>query len=107
MTHPELLEILRSLRDGLAQLLGNRLETVYLYGSQARGDASADSDIDVLVVLNGDFDYFDMIEKTGALAADLSLHYETVIALAFISKQNYEHGRVPFLVNVQQEGITL
>lgn len=105
MTHQKLSEILHTLRDGLFQILEDRLEAVYLYGSQARGDAYPDSDIDVLVVVRGDFDYFDMIEKTGALAADLSLKYETVIAMAFISQRNYEEGHTPFLLNVQREGI--
>jgi predicted nucleotidyltransferase len=54
--------ILKKFRTGLAELLGERLEAVYLYGSQARGDAHSDSDIDVLIVLRGDFDYFQMLE---------------------------------------------
>jgi len=54
----DLYGILRQLRQELHQLWGNRLEAIYLYGSQARGDAHPDSDVDVLAVLKGDFDYF-------------------------------------------------
>jgi predicted nucleotidyltransferase len=53
----------------LALILNNRLEAIYLYGSQARGDARPDSDIDVMIVLRGDFDYFDMVMKTSACTA--------------------------------------
>ena len=45
--------ILAKLRSHFEQLYGDRLTQMVLYGSQARGDADPDSDIDVLVVLKG------------------------------------------------------
>ena len=105
MTREKLTEILEALRAGVAELMGDRLEAVYLYGSQARGDTRPDSDIDVLVVIRGDFDYFDLIEKTGLLVSILSLDNDTVIALAFVSKENYDKRQIPFLMNIRREGV--
>ena len=45
-------EILAELRHYFNDLYGDRLVQLILYGSQARGDAKPDSDIDILVVLN-------------------------------------------------------
>jgi predicted nucleotidyltransferase len=39
MTQKHLATILKRLRTELALILGDRLEAIYLYGSQARGDA--------------------------------------------------------------------
>ena len=107
MTEEQLRVILQQLRDGLSNILGSQMVAAYLYGSQARGDAYPDSDIDILVVLQGNFNYFEMIEKTGELAAKLSLDHDTVISLAFAPKDSFDDRRIPFLLNVRQEGIAI
>ena len=57
-------EILAEYRTRLADVLGERLESLVLYGSRARGDAEDDSDIDVLCVMKEPFDHGDLIERT-------------------------------------------
>lgn len=60
---PKLSTLLKKLPDELGDTFGENLSAVYLYGSQARGDAHPDSDIDVLVVLRDEFSYFDVVNK--------------------------------------------
>jgi predicted nucleotidyltransferase len=43
--------ILKRFRAALAELYGDRLERVVLFGSRARGDARADSDYDIAVFI--------------------------------------------------------
>ena len=40
-------------RDRLRALLGERLRDLRLFGSEARGEGSAESDIDLLVLVDG------------------------------------------------------
>jgi predicted nucleotidyltransferase len=105
MTQEKLAEILHALHHGLAALLGERLEAVYLYGSQARGDARIDSDIDVLIVIRGNFDYFEMIKRTSHLTAKLSLENDTVISSVFVKKEDFEKRQTPLLINVRRDGV--
>jgi len=105
MTEEKLHEILDTLRLGLADLLGDQLEAVYLYGSHARGEATSDSDIDVLIVIRDDFDYGEMLDRTINFVAGLSLEHDVVISRAFISKDCFNHEMSPFLMNVRREAM--
>ena len=107
MSKEKLAQILRDLRAGLALLLGNRLEAVYLYGSQARGDARPDSDIDVLIILRGEFDYFQTLDQISDLAWKLSLENDVVIAQVLVSKEKFSKSDSPFLMNVHREAVPI
>ena len=105
MRHPKLLEILEKLRRSLKQMYGDQLVRLILFGSQAREEAEQDSDIDVLVVLDGEFDSWTEIKRTGDRVADLCLEYGVVICNVFVSAQQFEEQRTVFLRNVQSEGV--
>jgi predicted nucleotidyltransferase len=108
MDREKLAIILHQLHSGLDTLLGERLDSIYLYGSQARGDAKRDSDIDIMVVLrDDDFRYFDMIKLTSSLTASLSLEYETVISCVFVTKNEFLNRHTPLLINVRRQGIAV
>lgn len=102
---PRLRHILIEYRERLREDLGNDLDSVVLYGSQARGDATEASDIDVLCIMKRPFDYGDMILRTGEASAAISLHYDVVISTAFVTRADYESRHTPFLMNVRREAV--
>ena len=97
--------ILAELRQHLEALYGERLLDVVLFGSQARGDASAGSDIDVLIVLKGKVSQFEEVARTSAFTSALCLKYDVLISRVFVAEENYLHSQMPLMLNVRREGI--
>lgn len=97
--------ILGELRRGLEGLYHERLAQVVLFGSQARDDAVAGSDIDILVVLHGPVNPGREIARVGETTAALSLKHDRVISCTFVSTERYQNEQSPLLINVRREGV--
>lgn len=105
---PKTEEILTALKKGLKNIYGENLKDIYLFGSYARGEANPlISDIDVLIVLDSDFNYWDELKRTSALIAELSLQYDVVISRKFSSMQEYQTSKMPLYVNIRAEGVAV
>lgn len=96
-------ELLTKLRHGLEQLYGERLAGVYLFGSFARGEATPESDVDILIVLDEVTDYGQEIEHTGHLISGLSLDYDVSISRVFVSSSAWRHRDSPFLASLRHQ----
>jgi uncharacterized protein len=99
--------ILTQLRSHFEQLYGDRLTQMILYGSQARGDAHPDSDIDVLVVLKAPVQVGEEIDRTLPIVADLSLQNDVVISCYFMNEERFTDYQGPLLRNIRREGILI
>jgi predicted nucleotidyltransferase len=98
-------KILKKLKKELLRIYGESVESIILYGSRARGDARDDSDIDILIVLNKDFNYSEILRLSSQLISSLSLENDVVISRAFVTKTQYDKLQIPFLMNVRREGV--
>lgn len=83
--------------------------TTILYGSEARGDARVDSDIDVLILLEGDKRDFRREEELSGALYDLELNTGVLISPMIILRKQWENRpfKTPFYINVMNEGIKL
>lgn len=103
----ELGEILGRLDRGLAGLYGKRYKGMVLFGSYARGDADEGSDVDLLLLLDGDVKPWREYLKVEPLIWPLSLESEYVLSIFPVNVEAYLKPRKPFLMNARKEGVSL
>lgn len=82
---------------------------VYLYGSQARGNAKKLSDWDLLILLNSANVSFDFETKFMDEFYELELKTGEIFSLLIYSKNdwNSNYSITPLYENIQKEGIRL
>lgn len=100
-----LLTVLEELNTGLFSIYGKRLKQVLLYGSHARGEATPESDVDVMVILADPVDPLLEINITERLIADLSLRNDIVLTCLFLGVEEFNNQADLFLRNVRQDAI--
>ncbi len=98
-------EVLREFREEVEKLYGMRLKGIILYGSWARGDATEDSDIDVLIVLGRKVIPGEEIDRMIDIITEINLKYRELISVYPVSQENYSTINSPLLINVRREGV--
>ncbi|MCK6604662.1 MAG: nucleotidyltransferase domain-containing protein [Ignavibacteriaceae bacterium] len=101
-------QVFSEISSELQKVLGDKLKKIILYGSYARGDHSADSDIDILVVID-DSDvrkYNDILSEI-----ELSILSRYGFLISFIQEEqsfyDFHKNSLPFFRNVVEEGKVL
>lgn len=89
--------------------VSNNVEKIILFGSQARGDSSAGSDIDILVVLDIPKEQLSGVKKEMRnCASDIGLEQDEVISLVISDKKEYDTmSNTLFYRNVARDGVEL
>jgi predicted nucleotidyltransferase len=93
------------LEAGLRDLYGDRFRGLLLYGSYARGDARGDSDVDLLLLLQGPVDPGREILATGELVSELSLASESLLALIPADFDSYDRGEGIFFKTIRKDAL--
>ncbi|HLG30241.1 MAG TPA: nucleotidyltransferase domain-containing protein [Candidatus Brocadiales bacterium] len=98
-------EVIKEFRIEIERLYGKRLKKIVLYGSWARKEATEDSDIDVVVVLEGDVIPGREIDRMIDIITEINLRHNVLIAVYPVSEKDYLTLKSPLLMNVRREGV--
>jgi len=97
---------MKELKEGLAQIYGDKLKAVYLYGSYARGDYREDSDVDVMILLKSYRNYFRELHRSGDYVSDISLKYDVTVSCIIIKEVQWKQSEMPVVRNIRRDGAT-
>jgi len=100
-------QIVNKCKEVLAKQYGKRLKGVILYGSMARGEATIDSDIDLLVLLDPPLDYFAELRKLVDVLYPIQLESEQLISAKPVSFNDFEVGSLSLYRNARREGVAV
>ena len=101
-------QIASEYKVGLKKLYGNQLVELILFGSHARGDFHAESDVDFAVVLSSpDLHLAVEILKTAPLALQLELKYGLMLSTLPVSPDKKKAAMQGVYQDIRKEGIVI
>ncbi len=93
---------------GILNIMDDRLVSIILYGSVARGTNTEESDVDIALIMHGKLD-FDTEDKLSDFIVDMNLKYDKVFSVIDIDIEHFRKwiNALPFYQNVEREGVVL
>jgi predicted nucleotidyltransferase len=100
-------QVIKEFKRRIQLLYGDRLKRILVYGSCARNEATAESDIDLAVVLAGDVVPGKEIDRMIDIITDMNLEYGVLLSVYPVSEENYRSTNSPLLMNIRREGVAV
>lgn len=78
-----------------------------MYGSYARRDFDAESDVDIVAIVKGERNVLQQrLKEIWDISSELELEYETIVSPTVIPYDEYEQYRedIPYYRNIAQKG---
>ena len=97
--------LISQIKEYLIKMYGARIKKVILYGSYVRGEATKDSDIDLLVLVDQSLNPFEVRERLSDLLFDILLDEGELVSVIVVPEHFYKNYNSPFMLNVRKEGL--
>lgn len=97
--------LIKQIKAHLITMYGEKIKKVILYGSYVRGNATRDSDIDILVLVDQSLNPFEVRESLSDLLFDMILEEGELVSVIAVPEHFYESYNSPFMLNVRKEGV--
>ena len=110
LTQTDAVMIATELAEQAKAQLKNKLDAVVVFGSYARNDFDAESDLDIMVRIRCPADQLDEYERFFArLSSQFSLKYDITVSVLVKDSRTFSAFKsvLPFYQNVEREGIKI
>ena len=97
--------ILKKCKHIFIDYYGYNFKGLILYGSMARGQTDNFSDIDLLVLLNPPFNYFQELRKIVEILYPVQLESENLISAKPAAKEEFDSGKILLYRLAKREGL--
>jgi len=104
---PKIKRLVDRVKAHLHERYGEGIKRVILYGSHARGEATKESDVDVLVLVDPSLNPSKVRASLSDLLYDMLLDEGELVSVAVIPEDFFESHGFPFMLNVKREGVTV
>jgi len=98
-------QLVNQIKKHLIKEYGEKIKQVIIYGSHVRGEATKDSDIDILVVIDDSLNPFDVRKSLSDIIFDILLEKEELISVIAVPETIFKNYKSPFILNVKEEGM--
>jgi predicted nucleotidyltransferase len=98
-------QLVNRVKDHLIKMYGRKIRKVILYGSHVRGEATRDSDIDILVLVDESLNPFEVRKSLSDFLFDILLDEGELVSVIALPEHFFENHNYPFMLNVKKEGV--
>ncbi len=99
--------LVEEIKKHLIRIYGGKIKQVIVYGSYARDEATKESDVDVLVVVDDSLNPFEVRKSLSDLLLDVLLEKGELVSVIAIPEGFFKNYNMPFLLNVKEEGVVV